>query len=99
MLFQMRKNSVIERMSAADCVRKMTVSSPRQSLSPRYSSTSYLTVGRYLYSSEDLSDMVIALGETNGTSSLDGVISCSIAEKMSFILRSGVTRFTCSARI
>ena len=49
--------------------------------SPRVSSTSYLTVGRYLYSSELLSDIELAFGAKKGTSSREGAISAEIAER------------------
>ena len=55
--FQRRKKDVIAEMSAADCVRNITESWPMDSSCQRYSSTSYFTVGRYLYSSELFSDM------------------------------------------
>ena len=77
-------------MSPADWVRKATVSSPMDSPPPRLSSTSYFTVGRYLYSRELFRDMLMLLGAKNGTSSREGLMSCSMAEKMSLIRRSGV---------
>ena len=77
-------------MSASDCVRKSTVSSPMEFSSPPCSSSSYLTVGRYLYCRELLSDIVLLFGEKNGTSSREGLMSCSSAEKMSLMRRSGV---------
>ena len=43
--------------------------------------------------------MVKVLGEKNGTRSREGVISSSMAVKMSLMRRSGVVRFTYSARI
>ena len=77
-------------MSAADWVRNTTDSSPMDSSPPRYSSTSYFTVGRYLYSSELFSDMLKVLGEKKGTSSREGIIICSMAESTSLMRRSGV---------
>ena len=88
--FHRRKNCVIASISAALCVRKTTESSPRGPSVERKSCTSYLTVGRYLYSRLDLSDIVSARGEKKGTSSREGASICSTAWKMSFILRSGV---------
>ena len=52
LFFHSRKNSVIPEMSGWDCVRKSTDSAPMSSPAPLNSSTSYLTVGRYLNSSE-----------------------------------------------
>ena len=77
-------------ISAALCVRNTTLSSPSGPSVERKSCTSYFTVGRYLYSRLDFSDMVSARGEKNGTSSRLGASICSTAWKMSFMRRSGV---------
>ena len=92
--FQRRKNCVIASRSGALCVRKTTESSPSGPSVVRKSCTSYLTVGRYLYSRLDFSDMVSALGEKKGTSSRLGASICSTARKMSLIRRSGVVTET-----
>ena len=44
----------------------------------------------YTHLRELLSDIVLLFGEKNGTSSREGLMSCSSAEKMSLIRRSGV---------
>ena len=67
--------------------------------SPLLRSTSYLTVGRYLYDRLDLSDIVDEPGAKNGTSSRVGVINSSMASKISFQRRSGVGTETYSAKI
>ena len=81
-------------MSAADCVLNTTLSSPSEPSPERKSCTSYFTVGRYLYSRLDLSDIVSAFGAKKGTSSREGASICSTARNMSFILRSGVVTET-----
>ena len=58
-----------------------------------------MTVGRYLYERLDLSDIVDEPGAKNGTSSRVGVISSSMASKISFQRRSGVGTETYSARM
>ena len=71
-------------------MRNTTDSWPIVSPPPRVSSTSYLTVGRYLYSSELLSDIEKLFGAKKGTSSREGCISASIADSTSLMRRSGV---------
>ena len=96
---QSRKKLVIAEISAADCVRKTMFSEPIVWPSPLLRSTSYLTVGRYLYDRLDLSDIVDEPGAKNGTNSRVGVISSSMASKISFQRRSGVGTETYSAKI